>query len=451
MILFEAFKEKFLNKGNTRTVKAKHSVVYLFFLKGGSILANLILVPLTLHYVDSATYGVWLTLSSIVGWLSFFDIGLNNGLRNRLTEALAHNDLKLAKSLVSTTYAMLTLIFIPLMCVLLLVSQFVDWAGFLNLSGNEVSGLRTAVCIIIIYFCIQFILNTINVVLTADQKPEIAALSSLVQQVISIIVIAIMIKLTNGSLVLLCIALCIIPILVLFILNVLFLSNRYKDICPSISTVDFKKIPDLLSLGVRFFIIQVAGIIQFQLVNFIIIRNYGAEDVTEYNVAYKYFSILTMLWNILLTPIWSAVTDAMAKNDITWVKNAKKKFIKISLVFYALGIVMLLLSNPIYNIWVGDSVTVHFELSFWLLIYSAVSIFGSLYVSILNGAGQLNVQAVACVISPFVFLGLSYFLIGQQVGVHSIVIASVLSNFNAYLLAPIQCNMLLKSAQQNKQ
>ncbi len=444
MNVFETFKEKFLNTGNTRTVKAKHSVVYLFFLKGGSILANLILVPLTLHYVDSVTYGVWLTLSSIVGWLSFFDVGLNNGLRNRLTEALAHSNFGLAKSLVSTTYAMLTLIFFPLMFVLLIVSQFVNWTEFLNLSGNDVSGLNTAVCIIITYFCIQFILNTINVVLTADQKPEDAALRTLIQQVISIIAIAIMTKVTNGSLILLCVALCLVPIIVLVFYNITLFGKRYKDISPSLSSVDFKKIPDLLNLGVRFFIIQIAGIIQFQLVNYIIIRNYGATDVTEYNVAFKYFSILTMLWNILLTPIWSAVTDAIAKNDIAWVYNAKKKFFKISLLFYALGIVMLFLSNPIYKIWVGDSVSVHFELSFWLLIYSYVSIFGSLYVAILNGAGKLNIQAIACIISPFVFLGTSYFLIGYEVGVHAIVIASILSNFNAYLLAPIQCNKLLK-------
>ena len=72
------------------------------------------MVPLTLDYVDNECYGVWLALSSMVVWISFFDIGINNGLRNKLTAALAHNDYNLGRKYVSTTYAILFLIFMPL-------------------------------------------------------------------------------------------------------------------------------------------------------------------------------------------------------------------------------------------------------------------------------------------------------------------------------------------------
>ena len=83
----------------------------MIVLKGGNVLVGLLLVPLTLHFVSSETYGIWLALSSIVAWFSFFDIGINNGLKNRLTEALAHQDMVLAKKYVSTTYALMVLIF----------------------------------------------------------------------------------------------------------------------------------------------------------------------------------------------------------------------------------------------------------------------------------------------------------------------------------------------------
>ena len=79
----------FINKGSERSIKAKKNVLSMLFIKGGSILVGLLLVPLTLEYVDSESYGIWLTLSSMVAWISFFDIGINNGLKNKLAESLA--------------------------------------------------------------------------------------------------------------------------------------------------------------------------------------------------------------------------------------------------------------------------------------------------------------------------------------------------------------------------
>ena len=72
--------------------------------KGGTILISLILVPMTLSYLNPYEYGIWLTLSSTLAWIYTFDIGLGNGLRNKLTEALALNDLKLARIYVSTSF-----------------------------------------------------------------------------------------------------------------------------------------------------------------------------------------------------------------------------------------------------------------------------------------------------------------------------------------------------------
>ena len=90
----------FFTKGNERSVNVKKNIVLMILIKGCSILLSLLLVPLTLDYVDNECYGVWLALSSMVVWISFFDIGINNGLRNKLTAALAHNDYNLGRKYV---------------------------------------------------------------------------------------------------------------------------------------------------------------------------------------------------------------------------------------------------------------------------------------------------------------------------------------------------------------
>lgn len=435
---------RYFNSGAERSIKAKRNIVTLTFYKGISIILNLLLVPITLHYVDASTYGIWLTLSSVVGWISFFDIGLNNGLKNRLAESIANNDDNLGKTYVSTTYAMLTVIFIPLMVILLLIVPFLDWPTILNIDNLDNGGLVSAICILVTYFCINFILSTINVVILSHQAPAEASLRTLIQQAVSLLIIYILTLTTQGSLLKLCVGLCISPLIVVTVYNLTLFNGKYKAIAPSIKYVDFHKVPDLMKLGVKFFIIHIASIVLYQLTNLLIIRHYGPTDVTAYNIAYKYFSVLFMVWNILITPVWVAVTDAAAKNDYGWINNMRKKYSRILVLFVVGGILMFALSKFVYHIWIGDNITISWILSLWVMIYFMVMMFGSVPVSILNGLGELNVQTIACCVSPIVYLAIFKILVNLNVGVYSVIIASVIANFNGYLLAPIQCARLLK-------
>src|ERR1035437_10668458 len=80
----------FFTEGNQRSIKAKKNILVISIIKGCSIAVSLLLVPITIHYVNPTRYGIWLTLSSIVGWFSFFDVGLGNGLRNKFAEAVTN-------------------------------------------------------------------------------------------------------------------------------------------------------------------------------------------------------------------------------------------------------------------------------------------------------------------------------------------------------------------------
>lgn len=434
--------KKYLNKGSKRSSKAKKNILAMFFIKGFDILLGLIQIPLILHYVDSDTYGIFITLSTMVTWMRFFDIGINNGLKNRLTEALAKNDIGLAKKYVSTTYVILSLIFIPLMIILLIISPKINWYSLLNISPNITNGLFVSISIIISYFCINFILSTINVVLSADQRPADASLRSLITHLGTVITIFILTMTTEGTLTNLCLALCLVPLLIMIVFNITLFRGRYIAFRPSLGSVDFNLTPSLMKLGFQFFLIQIAGIIQYQLINFLIIRYFGASDVTAYNIAYRYFGMLYMVWGILMSPVWAAVTDAITKQDYEWVRSTIKKYEKIYIIFILVSLLLLLLSSSIYSVWIGDKVHIPFVLSFWVMLYNLVLMFGSTYVMVLNGSGHLKIQTIASLFSPFVFLGMAYILIHNEYGVYSILIASIVANFNGYLLGPIQCKRL---------
>ena len=80
-----------------------------------------------------------------------------------------------------------------------------------------------------------------------------------------------------------------------------------------------------------------------------------------------------------------------------------------------------------------------------VLIYNIVLMFGSIFVMIINGTGELKIQTYASLVSPIVFIGCSMLLIKYGLGIESILIASIISNFNGLVLAPIQCHQILKN------
>lgn len=91
-----------------RTKKVSKNIVVMGILQVINILISFMLVPIVMDFVSPEQYGIWLTISSMVAWLSILDVGLGAGMKNRLTEALAKKDMRLAKEYVSTTYISLT-------------------------------------------------------------------------------------------------------------------------------------------------------------------------------------------------------------------------------------------------------------------------------------------------------------------------------------------------------
>lgn len=434
--------KKFFTSGSQRTRLAKLNVLIMLGVKGLSILLQFALLPLTISYVSSSVYGVWLSLSSIVAWMSFFDVGINNGLKNKYVQAIADNDIEKAKGLVSTTYAFLLCIFVPVAIVILICNQFIDWSSLLNLPADD--SIAKAVAIIVVYFASNFVFSTVNVIMAAEQKPAYASVINLLQQLLTFAVILVLTKTTEGTLLKLCLALCLSPLAVLILYNIFLFFGKYRHIAPSIKYVDFSYAKDLFSLGIKFFVIQVAVIILYQTSNFIMIRYYGPDAVTQYNVAYKLFFALNMVFSIVITPIWAAVTDALARNEISWVQKAFKKYVQILFLFFGLAIIMLVCSDFIYKVWMRDTIDhIPFELSACLCVYVCITLCGSLMAYFLNGAGMLRLQFVNCLVAPFIFIAVVMtFIKVLHMGVYSVPLAIIVSSFYSYIISPLQCYLV---------
>ena len=437
--------QKKLNKGHERSVKAKKNILASVFVRGASVLVSFLLVPLTIDYVNTSQYGVWLTLSSIVGWFSFFDIGLTHGLRNKFAEAKASGDNDAAQAYVSTTYGILALIFCGIWLVFLGVNQFLDWRALLNLPDEVGGEISILALIVFTYFCIQFVLRVVTTVLTADQHPAAASLIDFLGQLLSLLIVVVLVVTTSGSLINLGLALCVSPILVLLGANLFLFSGKYKDFRPVLSKVRLKWAKGLFNLGAVFFAIQIASIIQFQSSNIIIARSFEMTDVTTYNIVYKYFSIINMVFVIFSSPLWSASTEAYVNNDYAWIRGTIKKYNLLTIGLLLLGIIMLLVASPAIDLWLGeDTVEVSFALAFWALVYFGTLVFGETYTIFLNGISALRIQFISSVITPFAYIALVLFFINNlKMGLYAVFVASIIANCYGFIIAPIQYRMIV--------
>jgi len=430
-----------INKGHTRSIKAKKNIIASILIKGVSIGISIILVPLTINYINPSRYGIWLTVSSIIGWFSFFDVGLTQGLRNKFAEAKAKGEDENAQIYVSTTYAVLVIIFFTLWTLFIFINQFLNWSSLLNLPVQMGSEISEMALIVITYFCMQFVLNIVSTIVIADQRPAIGNLIGVLGQFASLIAIFILVKTTQGSLIRLSIALCLSPIVVYIGANYFFfVKGPYKNYRPKWSKVRFSYAKGLFNLGIIFFVIQIANVLQFETANIIIARNFGTANVTSYNIVYKYFGLLNMIFLIFLNPFWSASTEAYLNEDLSWIKNAMKKYNLLNAILLILGFCMLIFSQQIYTLWLGKgTINISFALSFWGFAYFNLSVFGGKFVSFLNGISALRIQFIANLISPFLYVVIALLLINYyKMGVYSLFIAAAVSNFNTFFLAPLQ-------------
>ena len=216
----------FFSSGSARSIAVKKNIVGSLLLKCISILISLQVVPLTIDYVNPTRYGIWLTISSIIAWLSYFDLGFAHGFRNRFAEARAKGENGLAKEYVSTTYAVLFLLFFIVFLIAFVVNNFLDWGELLNIAPSYNKELQVVFGILACFFCLNIVASVFTTMLMADQKPALASLIQTGGQLLAFIAIYILTKTTMGSLVALAFVFSGIPCFLLILLSVVLFYTK---------------------------------------------------------------------------------------------------------------------------------------------------------------------------------------------------------------------------------
>ena len=433
---------KRLTTGDGRSLAVKKNIIYSILIKALSIVVSFLLVPMTIGYVSPELYGVWLTLSSILTWLSFLDFGFSQGMKNKLTEAIAKNDWERGKKLVSTTYFMMILIFVPLCIIIQFLIPIVDWCRLLNISNIYQEDIIKTLHVLMAFCCLQMIVNVVVSVIAAFQRVALSNSFGVIGNVISLAIIFVLTRFCPPSLLYLCFSLAAMPIIVTIIASFILFLGSMKRVSPSLRSVELSLTKDLFALGYKFFIINIQAVILYQTTNIIISNVSSPLWVTSYNIAYKYLSIAMMLFTIATQPLWPAFADAYARGDNRWMNNAKNKMTKFYF-FCLIGCIMMASVAPwIYKIWIGESANVPQLMTWIVTLYILVYCWGIFNGILLVGMSKIKLNTIVATVGMLFHIPFAYSL-SMFIGPYGVIVSMIIINLVYGIVYRIQLNKLL--------
>ena len=431
----------FKNK-NKRSTMLHKNILYSAILKVIGLTCSLLIVPVTLGYLNDEVYGIWLTMSSILYWFAFFDIGLGNGMRNYLTEAISQGDYNLARSYISTTLILLTGLALLIGCVAAIPLTAVDMNSLFNTTSVSGTELRKALAIAIIFTLALFVVKNIGYLFVALQKYAINDFLTVFSSVLALLVIYVLTKTTTGNLMYVICAFTGIPVL-FYILAAVPIFHKYKKMRPSIHSFDIALGRKIVGKGLGFFFIQITScLVIYGSSNLFITQYAGPKDVTTYNIAYKFFNLLAIGYTVVISPMWNAYTDAYVKGDMAWIQKTFKRSLNMWGWTVLVGFIMLASCSLFYRLWIGQTIQIPFALSMSVFFYITMFNLNNCVTYLLNGLNKIRVQIYTSVIFTAIYI-VFVTQVWKNIGTIGIVIGMAASYGMMAIIHFYQCRLLI--------
>lgn len=392
--------------------------------KVASVISNVLLVPITIGYLSPAAFGVWMTISSIMAWLSVMDIGLGHGLKNKVTELTVLGNRDLAREQVGGVfyvYGLITIIVVPIISILV---YCISIKSALNADIASEVELKLVVFISAVSSVVLFSLRSVGLLYSALQKTWINDLCQGLGSITSLIGVFILVKFDGSRSILhLSIAYAVLPIVVYLLAGLHLFTIEAPDLLPKIKDMKLCQAKEAVQMGLKFFLLQMIGLVLFSTTTIIVAHVGNSIDVACYNVASRLISPFGQAFNIFISPLWPAFAAAQRAGDLAWIRSVIKKMRKAWLLSIPVYVGIVLASGTIYSIWIGKSLTVPFAVTAWVSVYYLANSYMGIHVSYLNGVGKLKLQITLGLVLVLGFALLSV-MMSQIYGYVGVIICS---------------------------
>lgn len=407
----------FLNKvtkNDKRVVKIIVNSIGSIASKGVNLIINIVSVPLLLNYLGQERYGMFAMVTSLLGFMTFSDLGLGLGLQNRIPEYKQSTDKTLIQKAISTTFFTLVGISFLLFFILFCGNFFIDWAKFYNVHSTvaikESSGVSWA-----FFFCflIGLPFNTVFSVLNGNQEGYIGEIWRSTGNILCILLLIVAVNSQFSTPLLTAIMYGSLSTTTLLSFFYIFGKTR-PQWRPKLSLWSKNIVRILFKDGSIYFILQLFAIGLTTVDGFLIAQHLGSETVTTFMVGLRLISIISLPLTLINGQILPALNDAIAKEDEEWIKKILRKALFVNSVYILfMSFFLLYFGDKVLMFWVGSLIKIDTSLWIGFICLCTFIVYNSLISNILLSPKLIRFQISIFPITVFFMILIKYLLISK--------------------------------------
>jgi len=374
---------------------------------------SFVVLPISIRYLGNEGYGLMTTITAVVGWLQFTNMGIGLGLQNALTDEVAKGNKQAQRELVSTAFFSLFAIGFILFVIGLIVFPYITWTRvFPPVTSRFTAEIPWTVLVVFFGFVSTINLGFVNPIYAARQELHIGSIQALVTSLLTLLGTFTAVHFRWG---LLGLTICTIGVTAVmqwsFALWTLY-GRGLKELHPAFSALNRNATGRIYKNGINFLLLQICNIAFFQIDAFLIAHFLTVDQVTPYSVAQKVFLQTSGIFAIVTGSLWAAYGNAKAQGDYAWIRRTHSQMRKVFLLFFGgLALFMIVAGHKLFQLWVGSVAAPSTLLIAGVALYFIAREWTALHAMLLNGLNIVRPQVWNLLLTAIITVTLDIFLV----------------------------------------
>jgi O-antigen/teichoic acid export membrane protein len=417
------------------------------FSRGMALAVIFVAMRIALPYLGETRFGVWMTISSLTTALLVFDFGIGNSMVSRVAALAAQSNGPGLRKLISSGLSVLGLIGVLLGALLVGLAAYapISWL-YKGAPAAVIGEARGALMLFGVLFGLSIPLQAVHRIYAGLQEGYVSSFVLGMTGLVSLLALPLMPGLHAGLLGLL---------LITYGLQVgsgaillVALQRRFKLVRPRFAELRESGVRQLVASGGLFFVLQVTGVVGWDMDTVLLSAMIGPAAVATYSVVQRMYMLVAGPLSIANAPLWGSYADAHARGDARYIRETLRRSLLLTLSFATLGVATLLvLLTPVSHLLTKAVLQPPWDFMLLFGVWTIIAAVSDALAMYLNGLHVLKPQIVAALsfltvaivlkVSFVAHYGLNGIIAGTLISYLSTVGVLYLTVFRKTIFAPL--------------
>lgn len=373
-----------------------------------SILVGIFLMPFMVHRLGDTTYGIWVLVLSIAGYMGLFDLGIRGSIVKYVAELHAKNEQDKLNELTSTSFFTYSFIGFLVVCVTLIATVFLN--NFFHIDQSLIYEAKVVLLLIGLNIAISLPLAVFGGVIWGLQRHDIFSIIEIIVLLIRTFLIVIFVYFGHKL-----IALAVITLLTNLLGNIIRIRFAWK-INPGLR-INYKLLKRssmklIFSYGFLVFLIGISARIISYTDSVVIGIFVSTAAITYYSIGLRFVDYSRDFISVMTSVLVPTASSFDSKNEFQKIKQLLILGTKYSLMLtLPIAITFILLGKQLISLWMGQKYVSSATILIILIIPQMAAIAQHIATAILLGIGKLKVLTILTICEAFANLLLSIILV----------------------------------------